>query len=126
LIARDFLPRLTLFAKAVKKLLEGVDRRLTRGFPLIEEQFGLSVILRYCESVKNVTLSLPDDVYRRARVRAAEEDTSLSGLVQRLLMTYTSLESDFERRKRLQAEVLGTITEFRAGTRLSREEVHER
>lgn len=103
-----------------------MDRRLTRGFPLIEEQFGLSVILRYCESVKNVTLSLPDDVYRRARVRAAEEDTSLSGLVQRLLMTYTSLESDFERRKRLQAEVLGTITEFRAGTRLSREEVHER
>jgi predicted CopG family antitoxin len=76
--------------------------------------------------VRNVTISLPDDVYKRARIRAAEEDSSLSSLVQRLLMTYTQQESDFERRKRLQTEVLGTITGFRAGDRLSREEVHDR
>jgi hypothetical protein len=76
--------------------------------------------------VKNVTISLPDDVYRRARVRAAEEDSSLSALVQRLLITYTQQESDFERLKRLQSQVLGTIAEFAAGDRLSRNEVHDR
>jgi predicted CopG family antitoxin len=76
--------------------------------------------------VKNVTVSLPDDVYRRARIRAAEEDSSLSALVQRLLVTYTRQESDFERRKRLQSEVLDAITRFRAGDRLSRDEVHDR
>ncbi len=76
--------------------------------------------------MKNVTVSLPEDVYRRARIRAAEEDSSLSALVQRLLLTYTQRESDFERRKRLQQEVLGTIAGFRAGDRLSRDEVHDR
>ena len=76
--------------------------------------------------MKNVTVSLSDDVYRRARVRAAEEDSSLSALVKRLLITYTQQESDFERRKRLQAEVLGTIAGFSAGDRLSRDDVHNR
>src|SRR5690606_392991 len=28
--------------------------------------------LGYCETVKNITVSLPDDVYRRARMKAAE------------------------------------------------------
>ena len=76
--------------------------------------------------MKNVTISLPDDVYRSARIRAAEEDSSLSGLVQRLILAYTQRESDFERRKRLQNEVLGTIAGFRAGDRLRRDEVHGR
>jgi predicted CopG family antitoxin len=80
----------------------------------------------YSDSVKNVTISLPDDVYRRARIRAAEEDSSLSALVQRLIITSTQQESDFERRKRLQTEVLGTIAGFRAGDRLSRDEIHDR
>ena len=35
-------------------------------------------------------------------------------------------ESDFERRKRLQAEVLASIKKFSAGDRLPREAVHER
>jgi hypothetical protein len=34
--------------------------------------------------------------------------------------------SDFERRKRLQDEVLASIRVFRAGDRLSREDVHDR
>jgi len=76
--------------------------------------------------VRNVTVSLPSDVYRRARIRAAEEDSSLSALVQRLITGYTQEESDFERRKRLQNKVLATITGFSAGDRLSREMVHQR
>jgi plasmid stability protein len=35
--------------------------------------------------VKNVTVSLPDDVYRWARIKAAERDTSLSALVREFL-----------------------------------------
>jgi plasmid stability protein len=76
--------------------------------------------------VKNLTVSLPDDVYRKARVRAAEEDSSMSALVQRLLISYTQQESGFERRKRLQDEVLKSIGRFTAGGRLTRDAVHTR
>jgi hypothetical protein len=76
--------------------------------------------------VKNVTVSLPDEVYRRARVAAAERDTSLSAMVRDFLMTLGQEETDSERRKRLQADVLSTVRRFRAGDRLTRDQVHER
>jgi plasmid stability protein len=76
--------------------------------------------------VKNVTISLPDDVYRKARIKAAERDTSISAVVRDLLTEFASEESDFDRRKRLQDEVLASIRSFRAGDRMSREEVHDR
>jgi plasmid stability protein len=76
--------------------------------------------------VRNVTVSLDDEVYRRARVKAAERDTSLSALVREFLVSLGEEESDFERRKRLQDEVLGSIVAFRARDRLSRDAVHER
>lgn len=80
----------------------------------------------YRKSVKNVTVSLPDEVYQRVRLKAAERDTSVSGLVLDLLTEVAGQESDFERRKRLQDEVIASIREFRAGDRLTREEVHAR
>jgi hypothetical protein len=76
--------------------------------------------------VKNITVSVPEAVYRRARVKAAEQDTSVSGLVREFLQGLGSDESDFDRRKRLQAEVLATIRRFRAGTRLTRDQAHRR
>ena len=82
--------------------------------------------LCYCEFVKNITVSVPDDVYRRARITAAERDTSLSAMVRGFLMTLGQDESDAERRKRLQKEVLSTVRRFRAGDRLTRDQVHER
>ena len=82
--------------------------------------------LCYCEFVKNITISVPDDVYRRARISAAERDTSLSAMVRRFLMTLGQDESDSERRKRLQKEVLSTVRRFRAGDRLTRDQIHER
>lgn len=36
-------------------------------------------------ATRNITLSLPEDLVRRARIIAAERDTSLSSLVRRLL-----------------------------------------
>jgi hypothetical protein len=76
--------------------------------------------------VKNVTVSLPDDVYRMARIKAAERDTSVSALVREFLMQLGERDADFERRKQLQDEVLSRIRRFRAGGRLSREEIHDR
>jgi len=76
--------------------------------------------------VKNVTISLPDDVYRRARIRAAERDTSLSGLVRELLAGLGEADDEFERRRRLQAKTLRTIRSFRASDRLSRDDLHDR
>jgi hypothetical protein len=80
----------------------------------------------YCETVKNVTVSLPDDVYRKARIKAAERDTSISALVREFLMRLGELGAEFERRKQLQDEVLSRIKKFRAGDRLSRDEGHDR
>lgn len=76
--------------------------------------------------MRNVTVSLDDEVYRRARIKAAERDTSLSALVRDYLISLGDEETEFERRKRLQDEVLATIVEFRANDRLSREAVHDR
>jgi hypothetical protein len=76
--------------------------------------------------VKNVTVSLPDDVYRRARIKAAQLDTSLSALVREFLTNLGQDSSEFERRKRLQEEVLRGVKRFRARDRLSRDEAHER
>ena len=76
--------------------------------------------------MKNITVSLPEDLYRRARVHAAERDTSVSALVREFLMKLGNEESDFDRRKRLQEEVLATVKRFRAGDRLKREAIHDR
>lgn len=76
--------------------------------------------------MKNITVSVPDDVYRLARIRAAEQESSVSALVRGFLTQLSAGESDFDRRRRLQDEVLGTVTGFRGGARLTREKVHSR
>jgi hypothetical protein len=76
--------------------------------------------------VKNITLSLPDDIYRRARIKAAERDLSVSALVREFLMSLGDEETDFERRRRLQDEVLKTVRRFRGSGRIKRDLVHDR
>ena len=76
--------------------------------------------------MRNLTVSLPEDVYRRARIKAAEHDTSVSALVREFLSKLAEEESDFERRKRLQKEVLASVRRFRAADRLNREAIHDR
>ena len=58
-------------------------------------------------------------------VRAAPRETVLP-MVRRFLMTLGQEESESERLKRLQTEVLSTVRRFRAGDRLTRDRVHER
>jgi Arc/MetJ-type ribon-helix-helix transcriptional regulator len=76
--------------------------------------------------VKNITVSVPEEIYRRACVKAAERDSSVSALVREFLRSLGDEESDFEKGKRLQDEVLATIRRFRAGDRLTRDAVHRR
>jgi plasmid stability protein len=76
--------------------------------------------------MKNITVSLDDETYRRARVKAAEANTSVSALVKQYLTQLAVGESRFERLMRLEEETRAQIKNFRAGDRLTRDEVHER
>lgn len=76
--------------------------------------------------MKNITVSVPDEVYRAARVRAAEEGRSVSALVTEFLAGLAERDAEFARLEALQRRVQDEIVEFRAGDRLSRDEVHER
>lgn len=79
-----------------------------------------------CENVRNITVSLDDETYRRARMIAAERDTSVSALVKRLLVELVKDETENERLKREEKALREQIIAFRGSDRLSREAVHER
>lgn len=84
--------------------------------------------------MKNITVAVPDDVYRRGRVLAAQKGTSLSGLVRDYLESLSDSESEFERLKALQDEVIERVERRHAATgevfsakdNLSRDELHDR
>jgi hypothetical protein len=78
------------------------------------------------ETVRNITVSLDDETYRRARMKAAEQDTSVSALVRRFLADLAAGESENERLRRQERVLREQITAFRAGDRLSRDAVHRR
>lgn len=76
--------------------------------------------------MKNITVSLDDEIYRRARMAAAERATSVSALVKRFLTDLGSGESETERLKREERALRERITRFRAADRISRDELHDR
>ena len=76
--------------------------------------------------MKNLTVSVPDEVYRNARVAAAQHDTSVSALVVAYLERLSGRMEEFGRLEELQRAVQAEIGQFRAGDRLGRNEVHDR
>lgn len=76
--------------------------------------------------MKNLTVSLDDEIYRRARVIAAQRDTSVSALVKQFLTKLASGETEFERLKRLEEETRAQITNFSASENLPRDELYDR
>ena len=76
--------------------------------------------------MKNITVSLDDETYRRARTIAAQRDTSVSALVKGFLLELTSAESKTERLKREERGLRESIVDFDASDRLSRDDVHRR
>ena len=80
----------------------------------------------YTEFVlRNITITVSEDAARWARKKAAEEDTSVSKLVGRLIENQMRISDDYwrayDRWKRI-----GGIKGIDAAHRLSREELHER
>ena len=76
--------------------------------------------------MRNITVSLDDETYRRARIIAAERDTSVSALVKRFLLDLACEETEFERLKRLEQEARARVVNFTASDRLPRDEIHDR
>lgn len=76
--------------------------------------------------MKNITVSVPDDVYRQARIRAAERGSSVSGLVAEYLRALSEDDAEFARLEEEQRRILGDIGRFRGGDRLHRDELHSR
>jgi plasmid stability protein len=76
--------------------------------------------------VRNITVSVPDDVYRAARIAAAERDTSVSALVVGYLRGLSGRMRTFSMLEAKQQEVQAEISRFRAADRLSRDQVHDR
>jgi hypothetical protein len=76
--------------------------------------------------VKNITVSIPEDIYRLAKIRAAEGGSSISALVTGYLRSLGDQEAEFSRLEAQQAQVLDEVARFRAADRLSRDELHRR
>lgn len=84
------------------------------------------VKLCYRDAVANITVTVSDDVYRAARIHAAERGCSVSALVSEFLRSLSEHDAEFARLERRQREVQARIGAFRASDRLSRSEIHER
>lgn len=76
--------------------------------------------------MKNITVTVPDDVYRVARIRAAESGTSVSRLVGGYLRSLGESSAEFTRLELQQQQIQAEIERFRAADRVDRDAVHER
>ncbi len=76
--------------------------------------------------MRNITVSVDDEIYRRARVRAAEMDTSVSALVRQFL---NELGRKDESREAIREEFLALckgIRNFSAADNVPRDELYDR
>ena len=76
--------------------------------------------------MKNITVSVDDETYRKARIRAAELDTSVSAMVREFLGSVTRREDEFARLERMEEAVRQRIEAFDGGDRLARDELYEK
>jgi hypothetical protein len=80
--------------------------------------------------MKNITVSVDAAVHHRARIRAAERNTSLSAVVREFLVAFAADESDAEQRRRQQNELLARLDAegrgLEASARDDRETLHRR
>ena len=78
--------------------------------------------------MKNITVSVEDNVYHRARIRAAEQKTSVSAIVRQLLEEVAQEKTEFERLRELEETTVQKLRDrqFSASNRLDRESLHTR
>jgi len=75
--------------------------------------------------LRNVTITLTEEAALWARKKAAEENTSVSKLVGRMLENQMRLSDEYWRAHR-EWKRIGSIKGINASRRLSREEAHAR
>lgn len=80
----------------------------------------------YVRRMKNITVAVPEEIYRAARIYAAERDSSVSALVAEFLRSLSQREVEFSRLEAQQKRVWAGIDRFRARDRLDRDEIHDR
>lgn len=73
--------------------------------------------------MKNITVTVPDDVYREARIRAAVRGTSVSALVAEYLRSVSTQSAEFARLEQQQEQIQAEIERFRAGDRVNRDAI---
>ena len=76
--------------------------------------------------MKNVTVTLPDDLARWVRVRAAEDDCSVSGWIADLLAGVRRREDTYETAMKQALAIKPWKMEWVDGRRPTREELHDR
>jgi len=80
--------------------------------------------------MKNITVTVDDDLYHLARVYAAEQRSTLSALIRAFLQGLVGEVSAFERLRREQNEVIARIRAAHPGlsaaSQLTRDEVNSR
>jgi hypothetical protein len=77
--------------------------------------------------MKDITVLLDDETYRRACMEAAALDMSVSALVKRHLIERGAGETQFQRLKRQERALRACVpADFRAADNLARDEIHTR
>jgi hypothetical protein len=76
--------------------------------------------------MKNITVSVSDEVYRSARIQAAQRGTSVSAMVADYLLSLSRSEAEFARLEDQQRRIVDEIEGFSASDRLQRAELHDR
>ena len=76
--------------------------------------------------MRKLTVTAPDDVYRQARIKAAQQGTSVSAVLARFLASLSDTDLEFSRLLAQQDEVLREIDRSRGADRLDRDRVHDR
>lgn len=80
--------------------------------------------------MKNITLRIDDETYRKARIRAAQDGTSVSAMVRDFLIRQGQTDDERETRRITALEEIYRIAEARGQARstplkpLTREEVY--
>ncbi|OIQ92309.1 hypothetical protein GALL_257430 [mine drainage metagenome] len=75
--------------------------------------------------MRNVTLSVPDDIYRMARVAAAKQDTTISAVAAESLRAYASGEDPQKVRRRLFEKAFAAVGNNQ-GQMSSRDDLYDR
>lgn len=84
-------------------------------------------------AMKNITISVDNELYRKARIKAAEQSTSVSALFRDYLVLLTTggdTETEFQRLQREEEELRAELRARRMGLSVAhnipREELHDR